>query len=209
MTLDLGWNPESDQAEAHLENGLALRRSVPGGQARDRLDKALLRRLIETGHAANGAELLSDRPDLATLAIDHALATLGEPAAIEALTRFAPNLPQDAVPHREAAALMRRYGLERSARRFSLPDERPMVSLPTRADALDPWLRRDFSAMVEGSDTPRAALAEELQRRNSETPATGDFARAQRAVTDASRIVAAIDPVLRAQEVGADPVTRP
>ena len=192
--LDRAGGPDESADETHLVNAMALVQSVPAGDLRRELDRAIASALVHARRPVEAAVLAAegraDADALLVLAID----AHPPEAAAEFAVRLGPYLAPDGEAARSAGTLMRSFGLEVAAGRFATSRAEGPVAVTDPVLPPEPWLVRDLPEMVRTEReawTVRNRLAESiLERRDADMPDT-DLAAAA-ATLEESRALSAL-----------------
>lgn len=186
--------------EQHLVNAMALRTSLPGGDARSALDDAIWRALVISRKPGAAAFLVSEGVVDAELVVLFALERLPPDYAAEYAVRLRPHLAPGSVASTRAAENLSRFGVEDAAASFRGPARTELPFVAERSARLpNPWLERDMAAVADsdGMDgSSRRGIAAEILRQNEFSIPGGDLAAAEAALEGSRRMAEAIDALM-------------
>ncbi len=186
--------------EEHLVNAMALRTSLPAGDARSALDNAIWQALVISRKPGAAALIVSEGVVDAELVVVFALERLPPVYAAEYAVRLRPHLAPDSVASAKAAEHLSRFGIEDAAAVFRDPARGELPYAAERyASPPNPWLERDMAAVAasagsEGSS--RREIAAEILRQNEFVTPEGDLAAAEAVLAGSRRMAEAIDALM-------------
>lgn len=171
---------------AILENARALRPSVPPGEARDALDRALLEALILARRPGAAFRMIEDNQATPEAYVTLALAHLPPEEAAVFLVPLDTVLGAADILRLRLRDVFLDLGLPITADRFARPQPRslPRVEIEQIVD-IHPWLARDFAAMADTPPEDRSArdeIAGLIRSRNVAPTLAGDLAAADLAL---------------------------
>ncbi|WGH80171.1 hypothetical protein [Jannaschia ovalis] len=208
--LEDGARDAAALSDLDLANAVALRPSLPAGEAAARLDAALALSLVTRRRLADAAAMVRSDRISATAVLDHAREVLRPGDFAELAIRIRNHVAPGSDPALNAAAILDRFGLPDAAGAFlqaagSPRDVPRLAARPVAIPPAQPWLERDLVASAEGAEdipAPRAELARFVLHRNRRASAPAapgpdpDLAAAQAALADSRRLAALVSDLL-------------
>lgn len=188
--------------EIYLVNALALRRSLPEGTLRNRLDTATSTAFIVGNRPAEVVRMVAEGQANPGAVLKQAVSRLEPEIAADFAIRLEPHLADDDEARQLAAGLFQELDLPKVAAKFkSEPAEGAQRSDPV-SDRLrdDPWLSRDILRVVSAPDetwTERNRLADAILQRNAAPAPAADLANAQAVLDETRRLSSVITNLIR------------